>query len=95
MTTKAPAQVEKFAGDTPESISYKIADEVKTREPNDKYRLGYHIWRYITGTIPSVEEAVRVSGIRLAEGETIEKVTELVSSRLKEHGFEVKGISGK
>ena len=90
MTTKAPAQVEKFAGDALESISYKVVDDVRTREPNDRFRLGYHVWRYLTGTIPSVEEAVRVSGVRLADGETIERVTDLVEKRLGELGLSPK-----
>ena len=90
MTTKAAAQVNKFPEDSSEKIAYKIAEQVKTRESNDNNRLGYHIWRYLTGTIPTIDEAIRVSGVRLAEGETLENFTEQVAKQLKERGFEVK-----
>ncbi len=88
--SKAPAQVNKFAGDSPESIAYSIAEQFKMREFNDNNRLGYHIWRYITGTIPTVDEAVRVSGIRLADGESLQDVADKIAEKLKENGIEVK-----
>lgn len=90
MTTKAPAQVNRFAENSSETIAYKIAGEFKTREPNDNNRLGYHIWRYLDGTIPTIDEAVRVSGVRLVEGETIENVIEQVARQLKDKGIEVR-----
>jgi len=90
MTTKAPAQVNKFADDSLEAVAYKIAEQFSTREFNDNNRLGYHIYRYLMGTIPTIDEAVRVSGVRLTNGETIESVTEKVAQQLKELGKEVK-----
>lgn len=90
MPTKAPGQVNKFAEDSLEAIAYKIADQFSTREFNDNNRLGYHIYRYLTGTIPTIDEAVRVSGVRLTNGETIESVTDKVAQQLKELGKEVK-----
>ncbi|MFZ1080849.1 MAG: hypothetical protein WAO19_02865 [Candidatus Kryptoniota bacterium] len=90
MTTKAPAQVNKFADDSLEAIAYKIAEQFSTREFNDNNRLGYHIYRYLMGTIPTIDEAVRVSGVRLAKGETIDSVTEKVALQIKELGKEVK-----
>ncbi|MCL5268391.1 MAG: hypothetical protein M1469_09850 [Bacteroidetes bacterium] len=90
MTSKAPAQVNKFAEDSAEKIAYKIAGQFKMREFNDNNRLGYHIWRYITGTIPTVDEAVRVSGVRLTGGETLGGITDKIAEKLKENGIEVK-----
>ena len=90
MTTKAPAQVNKFPESSLESIAYKIAGEFKTREPNDNSRLGYHIWRYVNGTIPTLDEAIRVSGVRLADEETIENIVEQVARLLAERGLEVR-----
>ncbi len=90
MTTKTPAQVNKFAEDSLEAISYKIAEQFSTREFNDNNRLGYHIYRYLTGTIPTIDEAVRVSGVRLTNGETIDGVIEKIAQQLKEMGKEVK-----
>lgn len=90
MTSKAPAPVNKFAEDSLEAIAYKIAAQFSTREFNDNNRLGYHIYRYLMGTIPTIDEAVRVSGVRLTNGETIESVTEKVVQQLRELGEEVK-----
>ncbi|MGO9482538.1 MAG: hypothetical protein ACLP05_12270 [Candidatus Kryptoniota bacterium] len=90
MTTKAPAQVNKFAEDSSEAIAYKIAEQFSTREFNDNYRLGYHIYRYLTGTIPTIDEAVRVSGVRLAKGATIDNVIEKIADQLRELGDKVK-----
>jgi hypothetical protein len=90
MTSKAPAQVNKAAEDSLEAVAYKIAEQFSTREFNDNNRLGYHIYRYLMGTIPTIDEAVRVSGARLTNGETIESVTEKVAQQLKELGKEVK-----
>jgi len=86
MTSKAPVQVNKFAEDSLETIAYRIAEEFSTREFNDNNRLGYHIYRYLEGTIPTIDEAVRVSGVRLTNGETMERVIEKVSERIREAG---------
>ena len=90
MTSKSPAQVNKFADDSLEKIAYKIAEQIKTREFNDNNRLGYHIWRHITGTIPTVDEAVRVSGVRLTGGETLKGVADKIAEKLKENSIEAK-----
>ena len=90
MTSKAAAQVNKVSNDSLEAISYKIAEQFSTREFNDNNRLGYHIYRYLMGTIPTIDEAVRVSGVRLTNGETIESVTEKIAQELKGLGKEVK-----
>jgi len=90
MTSKAPAQVNKFADDSLEAVSYKIAGQFSTREFNDNNRLGYHIYRYLMGTIPTIDEAVRVSGVRLTNGETIKSVSEKVAQELRELGKDVR-----
>ena len=42
------------------------------------------------GTIPTIDEAVRVSGVRLTGNETIEGVADKIAQRLREMGKEVK-----
>lgn len=93
MASKSPAQVNKFPDDSTEAIAYKIAGEFSTRESNDNNRLGYHIYRYLKGTIPTLEEAVRVSGVRLTKGETLDHVIEQIAQRLKDSGTEA--IAGR
>ena len=48
MTTKAPSAVESASPDTLESIAYASVAGITTVEPNDRQRLGYHIWRWLS-----------------------------------------------
>ncbi|HET9137326.1 MAG TPA: hypothetical protein VFO76_11870 [Candidatus Kapabacteria bacterium] len=46
--------------------AYASVRAVPTVEPNDRNRLGYHIWLYLRGELTSIEEAVRVSRSRFS-----------------------------
>lgn len=46
--------------------AYASVRSVPTVEPNDRNRLGYHIWLYLRGELTSIDEAVRVSRSRFA-----------------------------
>ena len=87
MTTKAGPAVEPSAANTQEKIAYESVSAVETVEPNDRYRLGYHVWRWLTNRDGSLEEAVRESGARLTTPADIavKSIREYLSS---------KGISG-
>jgi hypothetical protein len=65
MTTKAPSPVRSFPEDSLEKAAYMSVNAVPTREPNDRNRLGYHIWRWLVGKQGTLEEAIRESGARL------------------------------
>ncbi len=65
MTTKPASAVEPFPADTQEKIAYDSVASVETLEPNDRNRLGYHVWRWLTTREGSLEAAVRESGARL------------------------------
>ncbi len=65
MTTKPAPAVEPFSPETEEKIAYESVALVGTLEPNDRNRLGYHIWRWLTTREGSLEDAVRESGARL------------------------------
>lgn len=65
MTTKPAPAVEPFPADTQESIAYGSVASVGTLEPNDRNRLGYHVWRWLTTREGGLEAAVRESGARL------------------------------
>ncbi len=65
MTTKAPPGVKEFPPDALEKIAYKSVEGVQTVEPNDRNRLGYHIWRWLRTKEGTLEHAVVESGARL------------------------------
>src|SRR4051812_46052458 len=41
------------------TLAYASVKNVPTVEPNDRNRLGYHLWLYLRGEIPTVAEAVK------------------------------------
>ena len=65
MTTKPPSIVQEFSPDTLEKIAYDSVSSIPTEEPNDRNRLGYHVWRWLTTRKGTLEEAVAESGSRL------------------------------
>jgi hypothetical protein len=44
--------------------AYASVRSVPTVEPNDRNRLGYHVWLYLRGEVPTLEEAVMMSRTR-------------------------------
>jgi len=46
--------------------AYAAVRSVPTVEPNDRTRLGYHVWMYLRGELTSLDEAVRVSRSRFS-----------------------------
>jgi hypothetical protein len=83
MTTKPPSQVEPFSEETLEKIAYHSVEGIGTVEPNDAYRLGYHVWRWLTTRQGSLADAVRESGARLtiSPDEAVEKIRASLSAR--------------
>jgi hypothetical protein len=65
MTTKAPSSVQEFSSDSLEKKAYDSVSAIATKEPNDRNRLGYHIWRFLTMRNGTLENAVAESGARL------------------------------
>ncbi len=68
MTTKPPASVKESAPDLPEKIAYAAVQTIATHEPNDRNRLGYHVWRWLMSREGTLEHAVTESGARMLIG---------------------------
>ena len=83
MTTKAPPSVKEFAADTLEKIAYKSVEAIAVEEPNDRYRLGYHVWRWLATKEGTLDHAVVESGARLHVGRT-EAVTAIREALAKQ-----------
>ena len=65
MTTKAPSAIQEAPAESLESVAYKSVSTVPTVEPNDRNRIGYHIWRWLSTKNGSLEGAIAESGARL------------------------------
>ncbi len=65
MTTKAPSPVQDFPSTSLEKVAYSSVSTIPTAEPNDRYRLGYHIWRMLAARQGTLAEAIAESGARL------------------------------
>lgn len=85
MTTKAPSTVQPADAAAKEAIAYASVQGIPVREPHDRDRLGYNVWRWLTTGKDSLELAVRTAGARLEidEKEAVEKIR----AALREKGF--------
>lgn len=69
MTTLPPPQTEKFPEDSLESKVYGIIDKYEKHIPimNDRNRLGFNLYRYMTGEGDPPEICVRSSKLKLID----------------------------
>lgn len=81
MTTIAPSSVKQFDPASLEKIAYESVKTIPTKEPNDQYRLGYHVWNYLKDKKGTVVDVVRKSGSRILISEK-EAVT-IIETELK------------
>ncbi|MBE0557975.1 MAG: hypothetical protein IH628_12150 [Proteobacteria bacterium] len=65
MTTKPPSPVAEFPENSLEKIAYQSVQEIPTQEPNDRHRLGYHVWAWLKERKGTLNDAVRISGSRI------------------------------
>ena len=85
MSTKAPSPVRSSDPKSLEKVAYLSVDAVATQEPNDRYRLGYHVWRWLTQKRGTLEEAVAESGARLSIPAS--EAVAIIRNSLKTNGF--------
>ncbi|MDP1675559.1 MAG: hypothetical protein Q8L88_01745 [Bacteroidota bacterium] len=73
MSTIAPSTEKAFDDSTLEKIAYNSIKSIPTREQNDQYRLGYHLWQWLSEKQGTLEQAVKNSGSRIliSDQETI------------------------
>jgi hypothetical protein len=82
MTTKPPSPVEPSPPESLEKIAYNSVESIPTEEPNDRNRLGYHVWRWLSSGAGTLEQAVAESGarIRIAQRDAVQKIREVLSA---------------
>ena len=86
MTTRQPSAVQGFSDDTLEKIAYTSVETLPVREPNDRTRLGYHVWQFLAGKIPTLEEAIHLARSRLLIAES--EASAIIAQKLKERGIQ-------
>ncbi|HUL43428.1 MAG TPA: hypothetical protein VLY03_03630 [Bacteroidota bacterium] len=85
MTTKPPSTVREFAPEAIEKIAYGCVSEIPTQEPNDRNRLGYHVWRLLTTKQGTLEQTIVESGARISIPR--EEARRMIAEALAKHGI--------
>lgn len=84
MATKPPPSVEEFPVESLEKTAYAVVADIETQEPNDRARLGYHVWAWLRERSGTLEEAVNAAASRTTLGRS--DVISLIRRRLAEKG---------
>lgn len=87
MATKPPSPVAEFSSESLEKFAYGVVADIPTLEPNDRSRLGYHIWAWLKERNGTLEQAIKTSGSRT--NVPLEEVYAIVSKRLQEKGIKI------
>ena len=78
MTTKAPSTVRPAGDKASEKAAYAAVQGIPAVDAHDLDRLGFNVWRWMTGRKDTLEEAVRSAGARLtvSEEEAVRRIKE-------------------
>jgi hypothetical protein len=60
-----PTGIKEWPEDSLERRAYNAVNDIPVVEPNDRNRLGYHIFLFLNGELGSIEEAVHVAQARM------------------------------
>ena len=85
MATNPPPKVSDFPTDSLEKIAYSSVQEIPTREPNDRNRLGHYIWRWLVEKNGTLEQAIKNSGSRTLI--PYEEIIPIVKENLRKRGI--------
>ncbi|MBI5216117.1 MAG: hypothetical protein HY960_10235 [Ignavibacteriae bacterium] len=85
MATKPASAVQQFSPESIEAKAYASVSAIPTVEPNDRNRLGYHVYRWLTQKQGTLEQAISASGSRLQISK--QQAAEMISGELKKSGL--------
>lgn len=64
-------------------IAYQAVEGIPTVEVNDRNRLGYHVWLYLRGELPTLEDAVKLARSRFRPKElSRDEVVQMIRAAL-------------
>jgi hypothetical protein len=87
MSTKPPASIVESPAESLEKLAYSVVAEIPTEEPNDRNRLGYSLWGWLSERRGTLLQAIRASGTRSSL--TSEEIFEIIHKRLEEKGIKL------
>ncbi len=87
MSTKPPSLVAEASADTLEKIAYASVSAIPTVEPNDRNRLGYHVWRWMGQRQGTLAAAIAESGSRLNISQ--QEALKIISESLQKQGIKL------
>jgi hypothetical protein len=72
-----------YPPDSLERIAYESVQEIPTQEPNDRYRLGYHVWAWLKERKGTLNDVVRIAGSRILipEQEALRTIREFLQAK--------------
>jgi hypothetical protein len=87
MSTKPPASVVESPAESLEKLAYNIVADIPTVEPNDRNRLGYCLWGWLSERRGTLLQTVCAAGARSLL--TSEEIYDIIQKRLEEKGVKV------
>jgi hypothetical protein len=85
MSTKPPASIIQSPADSLEQLAYGVVAEIPTEESNDRNRLGYILWGWLSERRGTLLQAIRAAGVRSSL--TPEEMNTIITKRLEEKGI--------
>ena len=82
MSTKPPSAVQESPAGALEKIAYSFVADIPTTEPNDRNRLGYCLWIWMSDRNGTLEQMVRSSGVRTTMPH--EEIVKIIRGRVEE-----------
>jgi len=87
MSTKPPASIVESPAESLEKLAYNVVAEIPTEEPNDRNRLGYCVWGWLSERRGTLLQTVRAAGTRSPL--TSEEIFDIIHKRLEEKGIKL------
>ena len=63
MSTKPPTSIVESPAESLEKTAYTVVQEIPTEEPNDRNRLGYSLWGWLSERRGTLLQAIRAAGV--------------------------------
>jgi hypothetical protein len=87
MSTKPPASIVESPAESLEKLAYSVVADIPTEEPNDRNRLGYCLWGWLSERRGTLLQTIRAAGIRSSL--TPEEIFGRIQKQLTEKGIQV------
>jgi len=81
-----PIPVQETDTQSLERQAYDLVQDIETKEPNDRNRLGYHVYLFMNKGYATFREAFEVAQARLTR--PAEEIYALLAERLRARGYQ-------